>query len=72
MNTVRMCPTCEKGHLIETPYDATFTHRGASLYVDQLTYYKCDSCSAEAMYQDQILNNHILVAKAKRKKDECV
>lgn len=64
-----ICPVCEEGHLHEARFAGDFKHGDRTVHVDDLECYRCDTCGADPVLQDQIRRNHLKVADAKRRID---
>ena len=65
-----ICPVCEEGQLHETTFSDDFKHGGATIHVEDLECFECNSCGADPVLKDQIRHNHLRVANAKRVSDE--
>jgi HTH-type transcriptional regulator / antitoxin MqsA len=63
------CPVCEEGQLHESRYEGDFKHGGKTIHVTDLECYRCDTCGADPVLEDQIRNNHRRIADAKRRLD---
>ncbi|MBE0510696.1 MAG: type II toxin-antitoxin system MqsA family antitoxin [Gammaproteobacteria bacterium] len=64
-----ICPVCEEGHLHEDHFAGDFKHGDKLVHVDDLECYRCNTCGADPVMEDQIRRNHLKVADAKRRMD---
>lgn len=63
------CPVCEEGQLHESHYEGDFKHNGKTVHVTDLECYRCDTCDADPVFEDQIRHNHRKIADEKRRID---
>lgn len=61
-----ICPVCEKGLLIVSSFSGNFQHHGKIIHVDGLECYRCDTCGADPVFEDQIHRNHLRIASARK------
>jgi HTH-type transcriptional regulator/antitoxin MqsA len=64
-----LCPVCDSGELYTHTYSDTFKHNGQPLQVHGLEGCECPVCGADPILPDQIKQNQMRIADAKRHAD---